>query len=54
MLLQWEWAKICSSKSCNFELYCLGVLHHLPHTYDVLKSVVKLLKRGAPDLVYLY
>jgi hypothetical protein len=34
--------------------YCLGVLHHLPDTYDGIKSCVELLKRGAPFLVYIY
>jgi 2-polyprenyl-3-methyl-5-hydroxy-6-metoxy-1,4-benzoquinol methylase len=34
--------------------YCLGVLHHLPDTYDGIKSCVELLKRSAPFLVYIY
>jgi len=34
--------------------YSLGVLHHVPDTFDGIKSCVRLLKPGAPFLVYLY
>lgn len=34
--------------------YCLGVLHHIPDTLDGLKSCSKMLKSGAPFLLYLY
>jgi len=34
--------------------YSLGVLHHVPDTTEAIKSCVKLLKSGAPLLLYLY
>lgn len=34
--------------------YSLGVLHHIPDTEAAMRSCVKLLKPGAPFLVYLY
>ena len=34
--------------------YCLGVLHHIPDTQGALNACVKLLKPGAPFLVYIY
>jgi SAM-dependent methyltransferase len=34
--------------------YSLGVLHHVPDTFGALVSISKVLKRGAPFLVYLY
>ncbi len=34
--------------------YSLGVLHHLPHPEEGLKSCTAKLKRGAPFLLYLY
>ena len=34
--------------------YCLGVLHHLPNTQEGLNDCTKLLKPGAPILLYLY
>jgi SAM-dependent methyltransferase len=34
--------------------YSLGVLHHIPHTQPALRDCVKLLKSGAPFLLYLY
>lgn len=40
-------------ESCDFG-YSLGVLHHIPDTMDGLESCRKLLKPGAPFLVYLY
>lgn len=34
--------------------YCLGVLHHIPDTQSALNDCTKLLKSGAPFLLYLY
>ncbi len=34
--------------------YCLGVLHHVKDTAKGLKECVKMLKPGAPFLIYLY
>ena len=34
--------------------YSLGVLHHVPDTQSAMDSCVRLLKPGAPFLVYLY
>ena len=34
--------------------YSLGVLHHVPNTALAMKSCVKLLKPGAPFLIYIY
>lgn len=34
--------------------YSLGVLHHVPNTAEALESCVKMLKPGAPFLLYLY
>ncbi len=34
--------------------YSLGVLHHLPDTEKAIQSCVRLLKPGAPFLLYLY
>lgn len=34
--------------------YCLGVLHHIPDTAQGVKDCGKLLKSGAPFLLYLY
>lgn len=34
--------------------YSLGVLHHVPNTVEAIRSCVKLLKPGAPLLLYLY
>ncbi|MBU3598279.1 class I SAM-dependent methyltransferase [Polynucleobacter bastaniensis] len=42
-----------SPRSLDFA-YSLGVLHHIPDTEAALKDCVRLLKRGAPFLVYLY
>ena len=39
--------------SCDFG-YSLGVLHHIPDTEHAARSCVRLLKPGAPFLVYLY
>jgi len=40
-------------ESCDFG-YSLGVLHHIPDTERALFDCVRLLKPGAPFLVYLY
>lgn len=34
--------------------YCLGVLHHIPNTESALGDCSRLLKNGAPFLLYLY
>jgi SAM-dependent methyltransferase len=34
--------------------YSLGVLHHIPNTLSGIQSCTKLLKKGAPLLLYLY
>lgn len=34
--------------------YCLGVLHHIPNIQEALTDITKLLKPGAPILLYLY
>ena len=34
--------------------YCLGVLHHVPHTAAALANATRKLKPGAPFLLYLY
>lgn len=34
--------------------YCLGVLHHIPDTQQALSDCARLLKQGAPFLLYLY
>ena len=34
--------------------YSLGVLHHVPDTADAIRACVKMIKPGAPFLVYLY
>jgi ubiquinone/menaquinone biosynthesis C-methylase UbiE len=34
--------------------YSLGVLHHVPNTAGALRSCIRLLKPGAPFLVYMY
>ena len=34
--------------------YCLGVLHHIPDTQQALSDCARLLKKGAPFLLYLY
>jgi len=39
--------------SCDFG-YSLGVLHHIPDTERALADCVRLLKPGAPFLLYLY
>jgi SAM-dependent methyltransferase len=40
-------------RSMDF-VYSLGVLHHIPDTMAAIQSCVRLLKPGAPFLVYLY
>ena len=34
--------------------FCLGVLHHIPNTASALKDCSRLLKKGAPFLLYIY
>jgi len=34
--------------------YCLGVLHHILDTQQALKTLVRLLRPGAPLLIYIY
>jgi len=34
--------------------HSIGVLHHIPNTDEGLNSCVKLLKKGAPLLLYIY
>jgi len=34
--------------------YSLGVLHHVPDTPEALHSIARILKTGAPFLIYLY
>ena len=34
--------------------YCLGVLHHTPNVIEGIKSCARMLKSGAPFLLYLY
>jgi len=44
-----------TNKPLNLDFgYSLGVLHHIPDTAEALKNCVKILKPGAPFLVYLY
>ncbi len=42
-----------SEASLDF-VYSLGVLHHVPDTAAAIKSIARILKPGAPFLVYLY
>ena len=44
---------ILDEKSQDFG-YCLGVLHHIPDTFDGIKSCARILKPNAPFLLYLY
>lgn len=46
--------KTCITKNSLDFGYCLGVLHHIPNTLEGLKDCSKLLKPGAPFLLYLY
>lgn len=34
--------------------YSLGVLHHVPNTVEAIHSIARVLKPGAPFLIYLY
>ena len=49
-----------TTENCSLSLgsqdfgYCLGVLHHIPNTQEALNDCTKLLKSGAPILLYLY
>lgn len=45
----------CSLKDQSQDFgYCLGVLHHIPDTKQALLDCARLLKSGAPFLLYLY
>ena len=46
--------KSCLNEKSQDFGYSLGVLHHVPNTLKALKSCVKLLKPGAPFLLYIY
>ena len=49
-----------TTENCSLNLasqdfgYCLRVLHHIPDTQKALKDCTRLLKPGAPILLYLY
>ena len=50
-----ETTEDCSLSPGSQDLgYCLGILHHIPHTQKALNDCTKLLKSGAPILLYLY
>jgi SAM-dependent methyltransferase len=50
-----ETTDICSLNENSQDFgYSLGVLHHIPDTMEALKDCSKLLKSGAPFLIYLY
>jgi len=45
----------CSLNECSQDFgYSLGVLHHIPDTQAAIKDCTRLLKSGAPLLLYLY
>lgn len=50
-----ETTEDCSILPCSQDFgYSLGVLHHIPDPLSALKDCSRLLKPGAPFLVYLY
>tara|TARA_B100000989_G_scaffold157485_1_gene117623 strand:- start:302 stop:1123 length:822 start_codon:yes stop_codon:yes gene_type:complete len=50
-----ETTENCSIKSDSQDFgYCLGVLHHIPNTEKAIADCSKLLKKGAPFLIYVY
>nr|ADD96615.1 2 polyprenyl 3 methyl 5 hydroxy 6 metoxy 1 4 benz oquinol methylase [uncultured organism MedDCM-OCT-S12-C71] len=50
-----ETTEECSIEPASQDFgYCLGVLHHIPNTEAALGDCEKLLKSGAPLLLYLY
>ena len=50
-----ETTETCSLKPDSQDFgYSLGVLHHIPNTQMALNDCVRLLKSGAPILLYLY
>lgn len=50
-----ETSENCSLTASSQDFgYSLGVLHHIPDTQNALKDCTKLLKSGAPILLYLY
>lgn len=55
--IEYECASVSETKVANSSQdfgYSLGVLHHVPDTLSGIKSCSKLLKSGAPFLIYLY
>ena len=46
-------SQVLSDDSQDFG-YSIGVLHHIPDTEAAIRSCVRLLKPGAPFLIYLY
>lgn len=50
-----ETTESCTLKPSSQDFgYSLGVLHHIPDTENALRDCTKLLKEGAPLLLYLY
>lgn len=50
-----ETTEKCSLEENSMDFgYCLGVLHHVPNTQNAINDCHKLLKKGAPFLIYLY
>ena len=50
-----ETTDTCSLSDASQDFgYSLGVLHHIPDTESALKDCSRLLKKGAPFLLYLY
>ncbi len=50
-----ETTENCSIKNYSQDFgYCLGVLHHIPDTEKAIGDCSKLLKKGAPFLIYVY
>ena len=50
-----ETTETCSLDDASQDFgYCLGVLHHIPKTESALNDCARILKQGAPFLLYLY
>ena len=50
-----ETTENCSLENASQDFgYSLGVLHHIPNTESALRDCARLLKQGAPILLYLY
>ena len=49
-----------TTQNCSLEVesqdfgYCLGVLHHIPDTNEAIRDCARILKKGAPFLIYVY